>query len=250
MTGSKASGHWHLPRPEVAQRIVSPFENGVAPWIVLQGDPQIGKTEFLQRDITPLAEAAGFRVVYVCFQGSNESVGACLMQAVSVDTPTEVPTMAVSRALRQLIDGDQDGPVLFLFDDVDCWVGNETSEPYLYTLRTVLDEYKGGAYAVFCGSSTYALDALFRRHTAPLFGVGARLTLDPLGEDYVRHLVAQVQPGADYDIDVDQAIEAFHRLGCAPGRFEALLNRVLAEQCSVGEALHRYPLDYPKDSGH
>lgn len=57
---------WHFPRTELAKQILGMFETGLASSLTFCPTPD-GKTEFLRKDITPLAEQLGWRVFYFSF---------------------------------------------------------------------------------------------------------------------------------------------------------------------------------------
>ena len=73
---------WHYPRTELAKRTFALIEQRLANALVLFGPRRIGKTEFLIRDLGPLAEKAGHRVVYASFWQSPLSPVATLLTAL------------------------------------------------------------------------------------------------------------------------------------------------------------------------
>jgi len=73
---------WHYPRTELAERTFALIEQRLANALVLFGPRRIGKTEFLIRDLGPLAEKAGHRVVYASFWQSPLSPVATLLTAL------------------------------------------------------------------------------------------------------------------------------------------------------------------------
>src|SRR5882672_9206331 len=73
---------WHYPRSELAKRTFTLIEKRLAKALVLFGPRRIGKTEFLIRDLGPLAEKAGHRVVYASFWQSPLSPVATLLTAL------------------------------------------------------------------------------------------------------------------------------------------------------------------------
>ncbi|HZT48770.1 MAG TPA: AAA family ATPase [Hyphomicrobiaceae bacterium] len=73
---------WHYPRTELARRAFALIEKRLANALVLFGPRRIGKTEFLIRDLGPLAEKAGHRVVYASFWQSPLAPAATLLAAL------------------------------------------------------------------------------------------------------------------------------------------------------------------------
>jgi len=77
-----ASDPWHYPRTKLAKSTLALIEKRLANALVLFGPRRIGKTEFLIRDLGPLAEKAGHRVVYASFWQSPLSPVATLLAAL------------------------------------------------------------------------------------------------------------------------------------------------------------------------
>jgi hypothetical protein len=73
---------WHYPRTELARRAFALIEKRLTNALVLFGPRRIGKTEFLIRDLGPLAEKSGHRVVYASFWQSPLSPVATLLAAL------------------------------------------------------------------------------------------------------------------------------------------------------------------------
>src|SRR5947207_15588012 len=73
---------WHYPRTDLARRTFALIEKRLANALVLFGPRRIGKTEFLIRDLGPIAEKAGHRVVYASFWQSPLSPVATLLNAL------------------------------------------------------------------------------------------------------------------------------------------------------------------------
>src|SRR5581483_10367765 len=73
---------WHYPRTELARRAFALIEKRLANALVLFGPRRICKTEFLIRDLGPLAEKAGHRVVYASFWQSPLAPAATLLAAL------------------------------------------------------------------------------------------------------------------------------------------------------------------------
>jgi uncharacterized protein len=73
---------WHYPRIDLAKRTFALIEKRLANALVLFGPRRIGKTEFLLRDLGPLAEKAGHRVIYASFWQSPVSPAATLLAAL------------------------------------------------------------------------------------------------------------------------------------------------------------------------
>ncbi len=77
-----AKDPWHFERPEYTRRILTVLNDGPAPALTLFGPRRTGKTEFLLKDLAPLAESAGQRVIYASFWQAPLSPLAVLIHAL------------------------------------------------------------------------------------------------------------------------------------------------------------------------
>ena len=58
---------WHYPRRDLATRTLAALVDGPAKALTLFAPRRTGKTEFLRKDLTPLAQEKGHRVIYMSF---------------------------------------------------------------------------------------------------------------------------------------------------------------------------------------
>ena len=58
---------WHFPRPEFTEQVLSTLTQGPAQALTLFAPRRTGKTEFLLKDLAPLAEERGHPVIYASF---------------------------------------------------------------------------------------------------------------------------------------------------------------------------------------
>ena len=77
-----AKDPWHFERPEYTRRILTVLNDGPAHALTLFGPRRTGKTEFLLKDLAPLAESAGQRVIYASFWQAPLSPLAVLIHAL------------------------------------------------------------------------------------------------------------------------------------------------------------------------
>ena len=77
-----AKDPWHFERPEYTRRILTVLDGGPAHALTLFGPRRTGKTEFLLKDLAPLAESAGHRVIYASFWQAPLSPLAVLIHAL------------------------------------------------------------------------------------------------------------------------------------------------------------------------
>ena len=62
-----AEDSWHFERAELSARILTLLTGGPAQALTLFAPRRTGKTEFLLKDLAPLAERRGHRVIYASF---------------------------------------------------------------------------------------------------------------------------------------------------------------------------------------
>lgn len=73
---------WHFERGEFTERILTLLVNGPAQALTLFAPRRTGKTEFLLKDLAPLAEKGGHRVIYASFWQAPLSPLAVLLHAL------------------------------------------------------------------------------------------------------------------------------------------------------------------------
>ena len=77
-----AGDPWHFERGEFTTRILALLANGPAQALTLFAPRRTGKTEFLLKDLAPLAEHGGHRVIYASFWQAPLSPLAVLLHAL------------------------------------------------------------------------------------------------------------------------------------------------------------------------
>lgn len=104
-----------------------------------------------------------------------------------------------------------DKPLLFVFDEVQTLASKPEHETFVRSLRTLLDERKGKVYSIFTGSSQSRLADMFQRIKAPLYCFARNDTLPPLGDDFLRHWLSNIQRimGGDKTLTLDRMRAAF-----------------------------------------
>jgi hypothetical protein len=73
---------WHYPRTELAQRLLGVLDSGAAKAVTIFAPRRTGKSEFLLKDLGPLAERKGHRVVYISFWQAQLAPVATLLYAL------------------------------------------------------------------------------------------------------------------------------------------------------------------------
>ncbi|HJU30839.1 MAG TPA: ATP-binding protein [Hyphomicrobiaceae bacterium] len=257
---------WHYPRTELAKRTFALIEKRLANALVLFGPRRIGKTEFLIRDLGPLAEKAGHRVVYASFWQSPLSPAATLLAAlqeglrrpglagqlrwlaegfgsrikigakvagIEVDlgdlkgTPTADVLLAMDDLLGRL--SRKRKATILMLDEVQELAAEPVNRPLVAALRTSLDRRRDGLAAIFTGSNRDALAAMFSDRHAPFFHFATSIELEPLGAPFVDHLLAAFQRATGERLDRAAALAAFDGLHQNPFFFRKLLELLLPE---------------------
>ena len=94
---------WHFERGEFTERTITLLAEGPAQALTLFAPRRTGKTEFLLKDLAPLAEKGGHRVIYASFWQAPLSPLAVLLHALGVALREDVPSPGrVQAALRRL----------------------------------------------------------------------------------------------------------------------------------------------------
>src|SRR3990167_6591849 len=64
---------WHYPRKELAKQVLGMFESGLSSALVFFAPRRMGKTEFLLKDMRPLAKKRGWDVLYFSFLDASSN---------------------------------------------------------------------------------------------------------------------------------------------------------------------------------
>lgn len=257
---------WHYTRKDVARSTFALFEKRLASALVLFGPRRMGKTEFLLRDLGPMAEKAGHRVVYVSFWQATLSPAATLVAGLNeglkqgglasqiarigegVQTRLKVGASVAGVAAEidlaglrgappddvlLLIDhllgklARKGKPTLLLLDEVQELAMDQHNLPLIAALRTSLDKRRDGLAVVFTGSNRDALAMMFSEKSAPFFHFATSIALEPLGAPFVDHLLGAFEKATGTALNKTHAHAAFAALGGNPFFFRMLLERLL-----------------------
>ena len=252
---------WHFHREDLARRTLSLLAAGPARALTLFGPRRTGKTEFLIRDLGPVAQADGHRVIYVSFWQTPLSPLAALLHAL--ETSLERGTFAdrlrragralspklqlsipmVGRAevdvaalsgkppsdlllhLDDLLErvSARDKPAILMLDEVQELARSEDNETLVAAMRTSLDKRSDRLKAVFTGSSREGLAAMFTARQAPFFHFATPIDLPPLGEPFVDHVLATMTEVAGRRPDREAMHAAFETFRGNPYYFRMLV---------------------------
>ena len=216
---------WHYSRPALAERYLTVLKSGITVSTTIFAPRRMGKTTFLRKDLTPLAQKAGFIVAYADlwqtrhapaaaliygleqalqpktlgakvmarlntpvrgFKAGAEIAGAKVSGEVTLDTAQAEQSETALRINSLLGALCAKGPVLLLVDEAQELAKSKESELLATALRTAITLHQDKLRVVFTGSSRTQLANVFSDAKAPLYSSGVAITDFPLlGKDFV-----------------------------------------------------------------
>ncbi|GAB3020973.1 ATP-binding protein [Bowmanella dokdonensis] len=274
MTESPHS-NWHFPRTDLAKKILKGFQSGLADRITIFAPRKRGKTEFVQRDVAPMAKEQGILVVYVDFWRDKSSPSMAFATAVIAARREQeswfanVLSSSNLKASLKLLGGDlslevspqrkhaekqvteaafeelesTNKAVLLLLDEVQHLATNPAFSDFTASLRSFMTaradhKVKG----IFTGSSQEGLAQLFKRTKAPFYNASSNIDFPDLGEEFVAfelEVFKRITGGVM--LDKARAIELFDTMRRAPGGFTDLLKRMALEEVhDIDEGVARF----------
>jgi len=213
---------WHFARTDDARQTLLALTRGPIVAMSLFGARRTGKTEFLLRDLAPLAVAEGHRVVYASFWQSPAAPLAVLLYecdralqprnsleklsnwtshlpvkaklggpnaAIEVDftarqkAPPDDQVLLLDTYLDRLSNARR--PALLLLDEAQELAKHPQGDIIMAALRTALDKRRDGLRSMFTGSSQLGLNKVFSARAAPFYRFATPVSLPPLGPGFV-----------------------------------------------------------------
>lgn len=116
-------------------------------------------------------------------------------------------------------------PLLLMLDEVQGLAAPEHLG-FVAALRTSLDKRRDTVRTIFTGSSMDGLRAMFSNRQAPFFHFGSNVELPPLGEDFVRHVLAAHKAATKREVSLKPAMEFFHQVDRSPFMMRSVLERM------------------------
>lgn len=232
----------YFPRTEYASKLVSSLQNGITHAFTLFAPRRMGKTEFLLKDIRPLAEQNGFNVLYFSFMDS--ATPAADFQAVLSRFATDIQTGGKAKTLigsiskidimglgierqpaaetlprvSELIGriATDNRPSLLLLDEVQELARIKHTESLIKSLRTGLDIHKDRIKTIFTGSSTNGLRAMFNDNKAPFFHFAHALDFPLLGREFTDFLADIYYQRTTKPLDKETLYRVFEAMNHTP----------------------------------
>jgi len=271
-------------RPQLARGYLQLLEAQPSRPLALFAPRRVGKTFFLDHDLTPLARKSGFVTVYADLwlhkKAPLEAINHALEEALDDAT---VPTHAVTKVARAPVRkvaglefGDEPKPralpsapelrldtlvgrlakaagkrALLMLDEIQALSDVPDGESIVATLRAVLQKRKRQVSAVFTGSSQEGLAAMVAASGGPMYQFAQLLDFPALGDEYLELLTdhfAQIHKGKR--LDIERLHEVFAWLGHKPALLKDLVKSMSADGITdIDFALKRMMTDEKQVAG-
>ncbi len=247
---------WHYPREALAAQLLGLFATGLSSALVFFAPRRMGKTQFLRKDVLPLAEKNGWKVLYFSFLDCDGAATPLFSQAL-VRFADEAGVLRKTRGLLRKvtkITGEAAGikagvewqqahdpnqrmketfmeiakqkKILLLLDEVQALALHNSNANFVAALRTALDTHKDSIKVIFTGSSQEGLRRMFSQAKAPFFHFGQNLPFPELDRGFTDHLAHMFAVVTQRDIDKELLWRAFIDLQKIPQLARALVERL------------------------
>lgn len=237
---------WHYPRTELARQVLGLFNTGLSHALTFFAPRRKGKTEFLLKDIAPLAKEQGYQVFYFSFLDNGDNTQKrfiyelnAFSQGKIAKTLTHLSSVEIQGFKAELHRQSQDDllhaldelakqgkPTLLLLDEIQALAGVQ-HYPIIASLRTALDTSKDKIKVIFTGSSRENLRLMFSSAKAPFFHFGQNLNFPDLDRPFTDHLAGVLYQTTKNDINSDELYHAFCELNQSPQMARALIERMV-----------------------
>lgn len=248
---------WHYPRQALAKQVLGMFESGLSSALVFFAARRMGKTEFLLKDMRPLANKQGWHVLYFSFLdvGSNakESFTLALIEfaiemggikwekfqkrikkveggIAGIHAGLEFRDPQQTKfTLKEIITdlAKQNHKILLLLDEVQILSIDAKNKDFIAALRTVLDIHKDVIKVIFTGSSQVGLRRMFSRADAPFFHFGQNLPFPELQQDFIEHLVNIFNKATQRKLDSEKLWRVFLEMDRVPQLIRSLVEQLI-----------------------
>ena len=273
---------WHYPRPVLAKQIMDVFESGLTHSLTLFAPRRMGKTEFLLKDIVPIALAGGWQVFYFSFLDSGVEAAPEFLSALRAflaqmstkeksktffrqvsqvgvnisaagtgvgahlqlkEQPETLPE--IKTLIHALAEKDN---ILLLLDEVQVLAQKKENSRLIAGLRTALDIDKDRVKVIFTGSSQEGLRRMFSEAKAPFFHFGQNLPFPPFDQGFTQHMAARFQSVTGRAVAADLLWDLFVKMYKVPFFLRALVERLaLHPELSLQQAYELMRQDMNED---
>jgi uncharacterized protein len=265
-------------RPELARGYLELLKAQPGRPIALFAPRRVGKTFFLDQDLTPAARSAGFTPVYADIwlhrssplaainHALEEALDDAIVPASAAGKAAKTPIRKVGAVGAAVEFGDEPKrrklpsepalrldalitrlsaarrrPVLLMLDEAQALAESPDATSVMASLRAVLQKRKREVFAVFTGSSQDALAAMMAAAGGPMYQFAQLQNFPVLGDTYLALLAqhfAQVHRAKRLDLDALRA--AFEHLGYRPALMKDLVKEMSAEGTTDVKATLRH----------
>jgi uncharacterized protein len=255
-----AQDPWHFARTALAEQVLGMFDTGLSSALTFFAPRRMGKTEFLRKDITPVAEERGWHVFYYSFLDADSGTASAFVGALAAFARGESWLARAGKMLGRInkVSGaaagveagvemraaDQEdikavihrlatehGKVLLLLDEVQA-LAKPAHTTLVAALRTALDMHKDQVKVIFTGSSREGLRRMFSQANAPFFHFGQNLPFPQLDRAFTDYLAVVFEHITQRTLDKDALWLAFVEMGHVPQLCRALVERMALNQAS------------------
>lgn len=236
---------WHYPRTQLAEQVIGLFNSGLSHALTFFAPRRKGKTEFLLKDIAPLAKDQDYQVFYFSFlDNGNDTLRRFIFElnafsqgkiAKALSQLSSVEIQGFKAELNQMGNDDllhavstlatHNRPTLLLLDEIQALAG-ASHQGLIASLRTALDTNKDKIKVIFTGSSRENLRLMFSSSTAPFFHYGQNLNFPDLDKSFTDHLAGVLYQTTKRDLDNDELYHAFCEMNKSPQMARALIERM------------------------
>jgi hypothetical protein len=268
---------WHFPRPKLAKAYIDSFQVGLTSARALFARRRMGKSEFLNEDLIPAAQKAGYLTAYVNLWDNQDDPGRALIGAIyvalevkgwgrlvaglnqpvkkikasgklgplgegsleaEIDTAKTQVTASDLQVAMALLDKNKK-PLLLVIDEAQVLAQDKNSN-FTHGLRAALDVRKGQIKVIFAGSSESTLRRMFARPSEPFYNWAALEPFELLGRDFVEAMVEKVDAICRYPLPVAEALAVFVALNSTPEFFRRFLDRYLTHPLEGTAGAHAF----------
>lgn len=235
---------WHYPRTTLAEQVLGLFNSNLSHALTFFAPRRKGKTEFLLKDIAPLAKEQGYQVFYFSFLDNANAHSRFIYElnafskgtiAKALNRLSSVEIQGIKAEMAQMGNDDllhalstlsgQGKPTLLLLDEIQALAG-ASHYPLIASLRTALDTSKDKIKVIFTGSSRENLRKMFASSTAPFFHYGQNLTFPDLDKGFTDHLAGVFYHTTKRDLDNGELWQAFDEMNKSPQMIRALIEKL------------------------
>ena len=241
-------------RPEYAAKLVNSLKGGITHAFTLFAPRRMGKTQFLLKDVAPLAEANGFNVFYFSFMADDRNIPERFQTALqqfaqSIQTGGKAksfisqinkieafglgierenapaPTFSITELISAIANTSR--PTLLLLDEVQELARFTGAAGLIRSLRTGLDIHQDNVKTIFTGSSTNGLKTMFNNSKAPFFHFAHALDFPLLGKDFTDFLADIYHSRTGNSINKTDLYRMFERLNHTPMYMRAIIQDMI-----------------------